>query len=79
LVDLILVLVAAEALALFAYHRCTGRGIAPRGLIANLLAGAFLLLALRGALVGADWVWIGLPISAALLAHLSDLRHRWLK
>ena len=78
-VDLILVLVAVEGLALAAYHRRTGRGIAALDLLGNLLAGVFLLLALRGALVGAGWEWIGCALAAALLAHLGDLRRRWRK
>ena len=40
IVDLILGLVVLEAIALFAWHRATGRGIAPRALVFNLLAGA---------------------------------------
>jgi hypothetical protein len=78
-VDLILVLVAVEGLALATYHRRTGRGIAALDLLGNLLAGVFLLLALRGALVGAGWEWLGCALSAALLAHLGDLRRRWRK
>lgn len=35
------------------------------------------MLALRGALVGAWWGWIGLCLAASLLAHLADLRRRW--
>lgn len=77
LVDLILGLVMVEALVLSAYHRRTGRGVAGADLIPNLLAGACLLLALRGALTGAAWAWIGLAVMAALAAHLADLRRRW--
>jgi hypothetical protein len=76
-IDLILLLVLAEGLALFAYRWKTGRGIAGADLIANLLAGACLMLALRAALAGAGWIWIALCMSAALLAHLADLWRRW--
>ena len=79
IVDLIVALTVVEWLALAAYHRSTGRGIAPLDLLGNLLAGAFLLLALRGALLGAGWGWIGLALAAALIAHLSDLGRRWNK
>jgi hypothetical protein len=75
--DLILALVGLEALSLLAYRRRTGRGVAPADLVFNLLAGACLLLALRGALVGAGWGWIALCLGAALFAHLADLRRRW--
>lgn len=77
IVDLILGLTVLEAVALVAYHRRTGRGVSPADLLGNLLAGACLLLALRGALVGAWWGWIALCLSASLLAHLADLRSRW--
>lgn len=75
--DLILVLTALEGLALAAYHRGTGRGVAPGDLLGNLLAGAFLLLAMRCALVGAWWGWAALCLLLSLLAHLADLRRRW--
>lgn len=73
IVDLILVLLVLEGLALVAWQRWTGRGPQPGGLIANLLAGAMLLLALRGALTGAAWPWIALPLALALPAHFADL------
>jgi hypothetical protein len=76
-IDLILAMVLVEALALLAYRRITGRGIAGPDLIANLLAGACLMLALRAALAGAGWQWIAVCMSAALLAHLADLWRRW--
>jgi hypothetical protein len=75
--DLILALVAVEALLLLAYRRRTGRGPAPADLVLNLLAGAFLVLALRFALVGAGGAWIAACLGAALVAHLADLRRRW--
>jgi hypothetical protein len=77
IVDLILGLMVIEGVVLFAYHRTTGRGIAPAVVIPNLVAGGALLLALRGALVGASWGWIALCLAAGLVAHLADLRHRW--
>jgi hypothetical protein len=76
-VDLILGFAALEALLLARHHRRTGRGVPPADLVSNLLAGVCLMLALRGALVGAWWGWIGLCLAAALLAHLDDLRRRW--
>lgn len=77
LIDLILGLVLVEALALVLLHHLTGKGVAPRELIGLLLAGGFLLVALRAALVGAAWYWIGLWLTLALLAHLADLALRW--
>jgi len=77
IVDLILVLMAAEAVGLILYRRATGRGIAPLDLIVNLAAGACLLLAVRAALGGAGWGWIAASLAAALAAHLADLGRRW--
>jgi hypothetical protein len=77
LVDLILVLTAIEAAGLVLYWRSRGRGIAPLDLLPNLLAGAFLLLALRLALGGAGWELCCGSLAAAGLAHIVDLGRRW--
>jgi hypothetical protein len=77
LIDLILGLVLVEAVVLTVFHRRTGKGVAPHDLVGLLLAGGFLLLAVRAALVGAAWVWVGLWLTLALLAHLADLAMRW--
>jgi hypothetical protein len=77
LMTAILGLVFVEALALLWYHRATGRGVAPRALIANLAAGFFLLLAARLALGAApDWA-LAACLLASLCAHLTDLAARW--
>jgi hypothetical protein len=75
--DLLLGFMAVEAVALFAYHRRTGRGLAPVDLACSLAAGAFLVLALRAALSSAWWGWIALALTGALAAHLTDLARRW--
>jgi len=77
IVDLILVLVVVEAIVLIIVRRRTGYGVAPLSLCANLAAGAFLLLALRAALVNAAPLWIGASLLGALVAHLADLALRW--
>jgi len=76
-IDLILIIVLAEAAGLMLLRWATGRGIAPSALIANLAAGAFLLAALRIGMSGAGDGWIGLCLALALAAHLTDLRARW--
>jgi hypothetical protein len=76
-IDAILLLLGAEAVALALWHRRTGRGPAPRRLLPNLLAGAFLLAALRTALPDGSHALLLLWLAAALLAHLVDLRGRW--
>ena len=77
LVEAILGLTVLEWLVLAAYHRRTGRGVAPREFSRNLVSGMALLLALREALAGASWVWIAACLTLALLAHVSDLGRRW--
>ncbi len=78
-VDMVLLLTAAEALALTAYHRLTGRGIAPGPLLPHLLAGVFILLALRAVLAQAAWYWVPLLLFGSLLAHLGALAKQWNK
>jgi hypothetical protein len=75
-IDLILALVVLETLALVVFQRRTGRGIAPAALLPNVFAGVFLLLALRGALVGSAWGLIDLCLLGAMAAHFADLRQR---
>jgi O-antigen ligase len=77
IVDLILGLTVIEAVLLVGYHRITGRGVAAADLAGNLLAGMFLLLALRLAIGGAAWTWLALCLTGALVAHLCDLGRRW--
>jgi hypothetical protein len=75
-VDLILALMGIEVAALVALRLRSGRGIAPRALVGNILAGAFLLLALRGALLSVAWPWIACCLVGALIAHLVDVWSR---
>jgi hypothetical protein len=77
IVDLILLAVVAEAIALIIYRLRTGHGISPPHLLVNLLAGAFLLMALRSALIGSPWTITAAWLAAALIAHLADLAGRW--
>lgn len=75
-VDLILLLMLIEGAVLAVYRWRTGRGLAIVSLAAMLLAGTFLLLALRAALRGAPWSDIAIWLLAALFAHLFDLGRR---
>jgi hypothetical protein len=77
IVDLILVLVAVEAAALLSVRAVSSRGPSPAAIIANLAAGAMLMLALRSVLVAAHWSVTALWLVAALVAHLTDLALRW--
>jgi hypothetical protein len=73
IVDLVLVVMAAELVLMFAYRRRTGKGLEPVAVVLMLLPGVFLLLALRAALTGADPATIVAWPAAALAAHLADL------
>jgi len=77
IVDAILALMVAEAIALAIYRRRTGRGIPLRALVVNLGAGAALLLTLRAAMTGASIPVIGALLFLALVFHIADLAARW--
>jgi hypothetical protein len=79
LVDLILVVVVIEAVALLVCWHRARRGIAPFDLLPNLCAGAFLLLALRATLAGSGWMIASGCLAVAGLAHLIDICRRWRK
>lgn len=76
IVDAILVLMALEATAVLGWRALRGNGPAPLPFIVNLLAGVFLLLALRAALSGAQTATLLLMLGGAFIAHLADLRLR---
>jgi hypothetical protein len=77
IVDLILAMVVLEALVLLTYRFVRGRGVPAVGLLTTLLAGGFLLLALRSALIESPWIWTAAWLAAALLAHVADIAERW--
>ncbi len=77
LIDLILLVVVIEAAALLLLWRYSRRGIAPFDLLPNLLAGVFLLLALRATLAGSGWEVACGCLAAAGLANLVDIWRRW--
>ena len=76
--DLVIALMALEAITLIAYRRVTGHGIGTTQVLSNLAAGVCLFIALRLALTGAQWTWIGVVLAASLAAHLADLKSRWI-
>jgi hypothetical protein len=76
-IDLALVLIVVEGTALLAWRAKTGKGPAPRGLIANLAAGACLLLVARALLTGAGALATLAALTVALVAHGVDLALRW--
>ena len=77
LIDLVIAITVLEGLALALYHWRTGRGMAPRDFVPNLVAGLALMLALRAGQSSAAWHWVAIALLAAGLAHATDLRYRW--
>jgi hypothetical protein len=77
IVDIVLLLLALEALAVIAWRQRARRNTLAPELLGWLLSGAFLLLALRAALTDAWWGWIALFLAAAGVAHAVELARRW--
>ena len=78
LIDLVIAMTLLEGVLLAAYHRLTGRGVAPRDLLPALASGLVLMLALRAAMGGAaGGAWLAAALLASGLAHALDLRRRW--
>ncbi|MCU0790156.1 MAG: hypothetical protein MUE79_03745 [Nitratireductor sp.] len=77
IIDIILGLMALEAVALIALRRSLGRGPSPLEILASLAAGLCLLIALRTALTGGPWQLIAAALAASLVVHLTDMRLRW--
>jgi hypothetical protein len=77
IVDVIIIFMVIEALALLSYRWWTGLGPSPAETITNLSAGFCIVLALRVAVVGGSRIWIVYLLGASLLAHLADMRQRW--
>ena len=76
-IDVILVLVVLEGCGLVWLRRATGRGPAPRAVLAMLAAGFFLMLATRLALGDAGAGPIAACLLGSLAAHVFDLAGRW--
>ncbi|HEX7533321.1 MAG TPA: hypothetical protein VF340_08795 [Methyloceanibacter sp.] len=76
IVDLVVVFVVLEAIALAIYRRATGRGLTLIDTAVMMLPGVFLLLALKAALADKPWTTIAMLLGLALVAHLGDLWRR---
>jgi hypothetical protein len=77
IIDLILLMVAAEAVLIAWLHRRTQRRPTLADIGPTLVSGALLLLTIRAALTGSWWGWIALILTLALVSHLIDLALRW--
>jgi hypothetical protein len=69
-VDIVLAVLLAE----FVWLRIRGDNTLDIALM--LAPAALILLGLRAALTGSDWVWVALPLAASFPVHLADLSRR---
>jgi hypothetical protein len=76
-VDAILVFMLIEYVALILLLKKFNGGASIAALLANLSAGAALLLSLRAALTGSPWQIVSLWLLLALFAHAADMKLRW--
>ena len=77
LIDAVIAFTLVEGVVLAAWHRATGRGVAPREFAINMASGLWLMLALRCLARDAGTTWIALCLLAAGVAHGTDLWLRW--
>ncbi|HPG79381.1 MAG TPA: hypothetical protein PLX45_01955 [Piscinibacter sp.] len=75
--DIVLAVLAIEAIVLSLRHARSGAGPPPRVFAPMIGAGVLLVLALRCALTGAPWPWIALLLSGGGAVHAVDLWQRW--
>lgn len=76
IVDLILVVLFLEIVALTLWRTLRGDTARWPNLLAAAFPGACLLLALRAALSSADWRWVAACLALSFPAHLLDLWRR---
>ena len=76
-VDLAIAITVMEGVVLAVYHRVTGRGVAPKQYVLNVMSGLCLMLALRLALTGSAWLWVALALGASGVIHALDMASRW--
>ena len=77
IVDVMVLFIIIEVVALIVYWRRTGRGVPTIPLIANVGAGGSLMLALGATLKGYNTNVIALCLIASLVFHVTDLALRW--
>jgi tellurite resistance protein TehA-like permease len=78
-IEMVLALIALEAIVLIALWRLRICPLTPRATVLILAPGTSLLLAAHAALVGASWMWVSTLFFVALVIHLVDLRQRWVE
>lgn len=75
--DIVLAVMVVEAVLLLWLSRRPQSSLSAASIISALLPGFFLALALRAALIRAEWFWIALALIGALVTHLIDMRMRF--
>jgi hypothetical protein len=76
LIDVALIVIALELAALIAFRSRIAQGLRPLDIFGQLAAGALLLLGVRCAVIGSDYRWTLLCLTASFPAHLFDLSRR---
>ena len=77
LIDAVILFTVLECALLLVHRRITGRGVAARDFVVNVLSGLCLMLALRCLAAGAGTVVVALCLLGAGAAHGIDLAMRW--
>ena len=77
IVDIMLVVVAIEVVALIAYRVATRRGLSVASIVLNIGAGGSLMVALKLLYDQAGWQLVAAALVASLVFHTADLVHRW--
>lgn len=77
IVDIMVLFVILEVLALIVYWRLKGKGIPTVPLLANIGAGGSLMLALGASLKGYSTSIVAVFLVSSLVFHLTDLAIRW--
>jgi hypothetical protein len=77
LIDIVIAVTVIEWVLLSWWHRRTGRGIPMSELQGTLMAGFYLMLALRASMVAAPWYVVALLLLGAGLTHAADMWRRW--
>lgn len=77
IIDLILVLMVVEVIALIVWRHFVGTGPGILTLLPFLAAGVCLMLAVKFALTDQEWIYIAMALSGAFVFHLTDVVFRW--
>ena len=77
IVDVMLIFIVLEIAVIATIRYRRGGGVSALPLIANIGAGASLMVALRFSLTGGDWRWITASLLVALAFHAMDISLRW--